>query len=572
MRRAGTALLLAALAGAGLALRLWGVHQGYPDFYGHVDEVGVAASIWNFFRARTLLPTEFTYPAFYSYLVAFAAWLSGWLGLAPRAGSVLDSLVLVSFVDPAWIALVGRGLSAGLSTLSALVAYQLGREAFSRRTGVLAALFTSFAVVPTIQAHRALPDSTMAFLAALCFLFCWRIYRQGAWLDYVAAGVAAGLVVATKYNGAFVALGIPAAHLLRGRERPEPFRQVALDGRFWSAVVLSGAALFSGSPYLLLAREKYLAVATYQVSSLAFAVRETTPWWWIPRGLVQAELLVGVLMVVGAGWALYRRHPLDWIFLAAWVPSFLYIGSWTRENLHYLLHFYPLLAVAAARLADEGGRWSRRGFTVCLLAGLCVLPSVYRIVRHDRELARPDTRSVAGAWIEQHLPDGARLAMTWLPYCPRVALHQARQSIREFYGGNAAAQAEMDRRWKGRPAFHLVNLEVWRKQPAVPEAYRQQVDLADPETRRVFRREWLTPAHLRDRGVQYIVLPEAAYGRYLGGDPPAEGTAAHYHFVKNRQYFGALTAVHNPETELVASFPSGPGVRGAGIHILRLRP
>lgn len=42
------------------------MYQGYPEFCCHVDEVGVAASIWNFFRAATLLPTEFTYPAFYS--------------------------------------------------------------------------------------------------------------------------------------------------------------------------------------------------------------------------------------------------------------------------------------------------------------------------------------------------------------------------------------------------------------------------------------------------------------------------------------------------------------------------
>jgi hypothetical protein len=62
-------LLVACLATA-LGLRIWGMGQGYPDFYGHVDEIGVAASIWNFFREGTLRPTEFTYPAFYSYLVA----------------------------------------------------------------------------------------------------------------------------------------------------------------------------------------------------------------------------------------------------------------------------------------------------------------------------------------------------------------------------------------------------------------------------------------------------------------------------------------------------------------------
>ena len=53
------------LLGLALVVRLWGIKQGYPDLYGHVDEIGVAASIWNFFRNHTLLPTEFTYPPFF---------------------------------------------------------------------------------------------------------------------------------------------------------------------------------------------------------------------------------------------------------------------------------------------------------------------------------------------------------------------------------------------------------------------------------------------------------------------------------------------------------------------------
>ena len=39
---------------AALFLRLCGFHQGYPDFYGYVHEIGVLASGWNFFRVWTL--------------------------------------------------------------------------------------------------------------------------------------------------------------------------------------------------------------------------------------------------------------------------------------------------------------------------------------------------------------------------------------------------------------------------------------------------------------------------------------------------------------------------------------
>ena len=45
MRRLG----LAGLFLVALFLRLWGFEQGYPDFYGHVDEIGVDASVWNLF-------------------------------------------------------------------------------------------------------------------------------------------------------------------------------------------------------------------------------------------------------------------------------------------------------------------------------------------------------------------------------------------------------------------------------------------------------------------------------------------------------------------------------------------
>ncbi|MCH1922301.1 hypothetical protein L9G15_23130, partial [Shewanella sp. A3A] len=60
--------------------------------------------------------------------------------------------------------------------------------------------------------------------------------------------------------------------------------------------------------------------------------------------------MLGAVMLIAVGWGLVKRHPLDLILLAAWIPSFVYIGSWTRQSQHYLLYFYPVLALGAARL------------------------------------------------------------------------------------------------------------------------------------------------------------------------------------------------------------------------------
>jgi hypothetical protein len=555
-----------------LFLRLWGFEQGYPDFYGHVDEIGVAASVWNYFRVWTLQPTEFTYPAFYSYLVAAGLSLTHLFGWGPKLHGFADTLAIVSYIDPARAALVGRAISAIFAAMIPLVAYGIGRRAYGDQVAWIGAVFVAVSLLPVVQAHQALPDSTMAFCAIVCFYFSWQIYERGRWSDYALAGIAAGLVVASKFNGAFTALAIPAAHWMSYKS--DASFAVLFRPKLWLAIVLASLALLAGSPYLLLAHDKYWAVASYQVSSLDFALGERQPWWWIIRSLVQMEWLLGSLLVAGLLWSFYRREPQDWIFLAVWLPSFLYIGSWTRESMHYLLHCYPLLALGAARLLVIGvGCWDGKGRarTVYGLAFLCVLPSLFQVQAYNRKLREPDLRQMASAWIRAELPDQTRLAMNWFPYCPRVPLVKVRQQIANQYAGDPQALTILQEAWAGTPSYTVDNLEIWLKRPVVPEFYRDKVDLTDQETNRVFRRGWLSPRQLRQRGVEYVVLPEAAYGRFVYADPPSvtEG-AAHYHFAKNRAYFSNLIDPNNPETEEVVRFESQAGTRGASIAIYRL--
>ena len=62
--------------------------------------------------------------------------------------------------------------------------------------------------------------------------------------------------------------------------------------------------------------------------------------------------------------------------------------------------------------------------------------------------------------------------MTWLPYCPRLDLLSARKSVWEYYEGSEVARKYLARFWADRPAYQLVNLETWRKEPVVPDAYK----------------------------------------------------------------------------------------------------
>ena len=118
--------------------------------------------------------------------------------------------------------------------------------------------FVAVALVPVIHAHQALTDSAIASGSALCFYCSWPIYTRGSWRYYFLAGFVAGLVVATKYNGAFTAFSIPAAHWLRSDRTLSSL----LAPKLWLAIFLAILALFVGSLYLCLARDKYRALAT----------------------------------------------------------------------------------------------------------------------------------------------------------------------------------------------------------------------------------------------------------------------------------------------------------------------
>ena len=564
------------------AIRFVGGAQGYPDFYGHVDEIGVSASIWNFFREGTLRPTEFTYPALFQYLVAVVIWALGWM-VVPEMEGYIKGLAVLSYADPAFAAVIGRAISATTSTMSLLLILMWGTDLSGRRVGLLAMALASVALIPVQQAHNALPDSTMAFYATACMYLSWRLHETGSWKAYLGAGACAGLVIATKFNGAFVSFGVVAAHVLRCRGLGNSMVSTVLNRRLLATVTIAILSLVFSNPYLVFDYKQYLSIAAYQVSSLDFDMGQSMPWIWIPLNFIKGELGIGVLFCAAIAYAFVKRDTQNWIFLAGWIPSFFYIGSWTRESLHYLLHFYPIMALLAALLIDRaidlrhisvsslyGGRRIR--VVIIVFCAVAILTNSYKAIGHSQYLMRTDTRKLAADWIRGNLPDGTTIAMTWLPYCPRLDIARARADILRYFRNDPDVVEYLQRLWLSRPAYQLANLEIRYRQAMVPEQLRDSVDLQDPATRSVFSRGWRSSRDLIELGVEYVILPDAVFQRYLRTEPPPTGTAAHFRYQTNLQYFQHLTG-STSDFELAKSVVEIPGrTRGAAVHIYRMRP
>jgi hypothetical protein len=165
-----------------------------------------------------------------------------------------------------------------------------------------------------------------------------------------------------------------------------------------------------------------------------------------------------LLALGGLAVALWQHGRRELILLAFPLPYFLFIGTWSSRFERYTLPLLPFLALLAAvclvtvaRVARaRGGLWPARcspGLGWALAIALLVAPEVTRIVQWHLLIAQPDTRAVAGQWIEREIPNGARIATE--PYSPPIRLAPAMvRAERERLGdtvGAAIARQRFDR-------------------------------------------------------------------------------------------------------------------------------
>ncbi|MBI4323010.1 MAG: hypothetical protein HY596_01895 [Candidatus Omnitrophica bacterium] len=332
--------------------------------------------------------------------------------------------------DPTIFFLLGR-LTVLVSGLGVIVmTWWLGCRLRSPVVGLIAAAWTGWSVLPLTMVMRFKEDLPALF-GVLAALGCaaqlaglaggrMKPLSLALW-----AGVWIGAASAFKYTAV---LGLAPVLLAvwwsapSGTGRPSARWRVVAQR---SLVVLGGtlAAFVALMPSLLLDRRLLLA----GVHDLAFGFAEfhqpipptvTRLLWHLP-GVVGAP--VALLAVVGSAVLLWRHRRLG-VFLLAYPVALLvflspYLGSPT-----YLALMVPVVALTAAvgfvTVAAPFLSSPTPARRVCLvgLAGLCLWPSVVDDVRLIALTRRPDTRTLARAWVQANVPSGAHIVVEGARY------------------------------------------------------------------------------------------------------------------------------------------------------------
>lgn len=560
---------LALLLSAALLLRLWGTGHGYPDCVA-ADERPVIMDAVRFVTDGTLEPAHLNYPDLFSYLFSLGLYLAHGLGWLLDVGSAGLSVRLAHYFAPVQVALVGRLLSAAAGVGTVWLTFLVGRRAYGAASGLGGALFAAVSAALVSQARFALPDVTMALLATAAYVPMVEIPRTGRWRDYAAAGLLVGLAMSAKYNAGIALAGLAAAHVLALRREGGHW----LDARPLWAAVATALGFLLGSPYWLVLPGPYWQALLNVSSNMQFSLTGATwPHLALLADLLLAEMGWGALALAGCAYAAWRRTPADWIALAVLIPAFLYIGSWPKGGVHYALFCFPLAGLLAARLVVERGG-SRRGLWVGGALAVLSLPQVWTALAQGARLRQPDVRQQAARWIEGHVPDGAAVGVYRLDYTPPLKGDIHRRLLRRLARDpavDAAAAARLRQMDRQLRIYTQLTLEYMGDEPLVPPAYRAGVDLKDPKTRETFRRRWMEYDQLVEWGVRWVILPRAGYARFLKGEAPPPGTAAHYYFHRSRAYVKQFLDGEDGRFRLVQGFGSDAGTGDHLIGIYQVR-
>lgn len=402
--------LLVVLAVAAAA-RLWYLTAGLPYAVG-IDEPLVVDRALRILRTGDWNPHLFNYPTLVIYLQASVDILRFLLGAMRGEWASLDQF------DIGAVYAAGRVAAALIGVATVWLTYRLGVELSSSRVALLAAAQMAVRPMHVRESHFVLTDVPMAALTTLAMWLAVRAGRRGGLADYVWAGAACGLAAAAKYNGGVVFVAVIVAWLLSGRVGVDRGRKLG------AAAAAAAIAFLLVVPYALLDMPAFLDGFAALFARFAVPSRAADPVWviygkhlWLDGGPALALALAAVPLVL-----IRRTERRRWLPVVTFAAVFFYgLSTHTHVFGRYVMPLLPIVCLLSAAAVFEIPALVARvpplnrplAYRAAIAAAIVVLLAgpASGSVRWLDQYKRPDTRTMAVAWLRGSAPKGARVAV-----------------------------------------------------------------------------------------------------------------------------------------------------------------
>ena len=439
------AILLMGIVLVGALVRFTGIDWGRPFVY-HPDEATIVKTAMRMVATGDWNPHDFNYPSLVidmnAGIVALGHAIASWPLAADQAWLFGAHEALPEQFDAF---LASRIVVACLGLATIVVTYAIGRRLGGRLAGLIAAAIVALAPVHIESSRYAMTDVPVTLLCALVLLASIRAFEapdRARW--WIVAAALVGLATSAKWTGGAVGI-VPFVLFVTSRLQAGGLAASIRSRTPWLMLLAAVLALVVTTPALIFA-----------TGEVADGVRQQAVGYGLPKGpgtpnslFLQIGTLADgfgpaglALTGIGLVGLLTRRRPIMWA-IASFIAFYVVILSlpvlyFPRNALPALPFVAVTIGLLPGRFASLGRRWAadRHGIgrptpssarvrmVVAIVIALAMLPALSLDVADARRLRKPDTRSVAYAWILANVPHNAIVARE--QYTPQLRPDQFR--------------------------------------------------------------------------------------------------------------------------------------------------
>jgi 4-amino-4-deoxy-L-arabinose transferase-like glycosyltransferase len=301
----------------------------------------------------------------------------------------------------------------------------VGKKVFSKKVGLLGALFLAFSSEHVQYSHYITTDVPVAFFTLVTFLLALLILEKGDTKYYILGGLLAGLTAATKYQAVLVFSCVFFAGVMRLLAGKKEYRKI-----IYSIIALGGGFLI-GVPFAIMEAPTFLS----DIRSILQHYREghlsaqgTANWWYYLVYFYREGMGKGILVlsICGLVFIAIRSNEKRFLCLVFVILLFTRIYSAKVRFARNLMPLLPFLSLFAAFFLSYWLDWwakidfvKKRRFLqifvfVFLIGGLLFAPA--RIVwnwTYKKAHNEINPRALAKEWVESHIPAGTVIATEW---------------------------------------------------------------------------------------------------------------------------------------------------------------
>lgn len=373
-----------------LLIRLPAIWHGLPAVY-NSTEYFTAKTALSMAAAASLDPLTYIYPAAWYYLeiIVFGGlfvfgYVVGWI-----SGST--EFAVRFLIEPTPFYAAARGVSLMLSLTSIGLMYTLIKKRHDVKIAVVTAVAFAADYYLNQYATNATADSLLVFFSTLAVYFLLK--TEHAEKNYfIYAGLFAGMAIGTKYNAGFYAPALLLAAWLRSSDS----RQKVINSVLVLIAIIAGFVVLN--PGWLIAPGKWIdgfMLISGQMQNAVSLERGSNYLWELWQLLRHASMPVLAGMGIGLWLMIFRRGRKNWPLHVIWICTFLYVGSWQKKGIDYLLPAFPVWFVFFA----DGLRRLKSMSKNRLVIALIVLPSIVLMLYSAFLAMRKDTRQLASEWV-----------------------------------------------------------------------------------------------------------------------------------------------------------------------------